>query len=145
MLKFLQSLALEFPHFCRQVFPGNFGWQGKISFTEKCIENFEKVVLAQVTPPKFLSRNLRSEDLVYNSYIFFSEQPFYGNYSTLDSAHIIQTLYNFSRSCLPVKMASINVIRSISIVPFAFLACGRCKLRSEVYAQAIRLLIDLYL
>ena len=69
MLKFLQSLALEFPHFCRQVFPGNFGWQGKMFFTEKCIENFEKVVLAQVTPPKFLSRNLRSEDLVYNSYI----------------------------------------------------------------------------
>ena len=117
----------------------------KNSFTEKCIENFEEVVLAQVTPPKFLSRNLRSEDLVYNSYIyFFSEQPFYGNYSTLDSAHITQTLYNFSRSCLPVKMASINVIRSISVVPFAFLACGRCKLRSEVYAQAIRLLIDLY-
>ena len=43
----------------------------KNSFTEKCIENFEEVVLAQVTPPKFLSRNLRSEDLVYNSYIFF--------------------------------------------------------------------------
>ena len=71
MLKFLQSLALEFPHFCLQVFPVNFGRQGKIFFTEKSIENFEKVVLAQVTPPKFLSRNLRSEDLVYNSDTFF--------------------------------------------------------------------------
>ena len=33
----------------------------------------------------FFRRILRSEGLVYKSYIFFSEQPFYGNYSTLDS------------------------------------------------------------
>ena len=37
-----------------------------------------------VTPSNFFSRILRSEALVYNSY-FFSEQPFDGNYSTLDS------------------------------------------------------------
>ena len=32
----------------------------------------------------FFSRILRSKDLVYNSYIF-PEQPFYGNYTTLDT------------------------------------------------------------
>ena len=37
-----------------------------------------------VTPSNFFRRILRSEALVYKSY-FFSEQPFYGNYSTLDS------------------------------------------------------------
>ena len=47
---------------------------------------FKKVVLgipAHVTPSIFVGRVLRSEALVYNSY-FFSEQPFYGSYSTLD-------------------------------------------------------------
>ena len=42
-------------------------------------------------------------------FIFFSEQPFYGNYSTLDS----HTNTNFSRACLLVKMASKTVIKPI--------------------------------
>ena len=37
-----------------------------------------------VITSQFFSRIVRSEVLVYNSY-FFSEQPFYGNYFTLDS------------------------------------------------------------
>ena len=41
-------------------------------------------LLAHVTPSIFFNRFLRSEALVYNSF-FFSEQPFYGNYLTLDS------------------------------------------------------------
>ena len=41
-------------------------------------------LLVHVTPSNFFRRILRSEALVYKSY-FFSEQPFYGNYSTLDS------------------------------------------------------------
>ena len=48
---------------------------------------FKKVfisLLAHVTPSTFFRRDLRSEALVYNSY-FFSGQPFYGNYFTLDS------------------------------------------------------------
>ena len=48
---------------------------------------FKKVfisLLAHVTPSSFFRRDLRSEALVYNSY-FFSGQPFYGNYFTLDS------------------------------------------------------------
>ena len=40
-------------------------------------------LLAHVTPSIFFPRILRSKALVYNSY--FSKQPFYGNYSTLDS------------------------------------------------------------
>ena len=40
--------------------------------------------LVHVTPSNFFSRVLRNEGLVYKSY-FFSEQPFYGNYSKLDS------------------------------------------------------------
>ena len=41
-------------------------------------------LLAHVMPSIFFSRIVRSDALVYNWY-FFSEQPFYGNYSTLDS------------------------------------------------------------
>ena len=64
---------------------------------------FLKVVvglLGHVTPAIFFRRILRSEALVYTS-VFFSEQPFYGNYSTLDS-HL-------------VKMASKAVKRSIQL------------------------------
>ena len=53
---------------------------------------FEKVViglLVHVTPSNFFRRIVRSEALVLNS-CFFAKQPFYGNYSTLDSH---QTLY----------------------------------------------------
>ena len=48
---------------------------------------FKKVVLGllgKVTPSHLFGRILRNEALVYNSF-FFSEQAFYGNYSTLDS------------------------------------------------------------
>ena len=72
--------------------------------------------------------------------VFCSEQPFYGIYATWDS-HVVKTLYNLSRGCLPVKMASINLIRSIDC---PFFASGHCKLRSEVYVRVIRLLINLY-
>ena len=41
-------------------------------------------LLVHVTPSNFFRRILKSEALVYKSF-FFSEQPFYGNYSTLDS------------------------------------------------------------
>ena len=42
------------------------------------------MIVEHLTPSIFFSRILRNEALVYNSYIF-TEQPFYGNYSTLDS------------------------------------------------------------
>ena len=57
-------------------------------------------LLGHVKPAIFFRRILRSEALVYTS-VFFSEQPFYGNYSTLDS-HL-------------VKMASKTVTRSIQL------------------------------
>ena len=42
-------------------------------------------LLAHVIPSIFFSRILRSEALVYISFLFFSEQPFYGSYLTLGS------------------------------------------------------------
>ena len=68
-------------------------------------------LLGHVTPSIFFRRILRSDVLVYNSF-FFSEQPFYGNYSTLDSH---TNTVNFSRVCLLVKMASKTVTKSIKL------------------------------
>ena len=64
-------------------------------------------LLAHATPSICFSRILRSEAFFFANcfslqFIFFSEQPFYGNYSTLDS----HTNTNFARVCLLVKMAS---------------------------------------
>ena len=75
---------------------------------------YYKVVLglpAHVTPLIFFSRILRSEALVYNSF-FFSEQPFYGNYSTLDS-YTRNTVISHAVDGLLVKMASKTVTKSI--------------------------------
>ena len=74
-------------------------------------KKFKNVVLgllAHGTPSNFLSRLLRSETLVYNSYS--SEQPFYGNYSILDSHTNTVISHAFA---LFVKMASKTVTRSI--------------------------------
>ena len=60
-----------------------------------------------VTPSNFFSRILKSE--AFTNHIF-SEQPFYGNYSKLDSQY---KHCNFSRVCLLVKMASKTVTRSV--------------------------------
>ena len=50
-----------------------------------------------VTPSNFFRRILRSEALVDKSY-FFLEQPFYGNYSTLDSHTITVISHAFAYS-----------------------------------------------
>ena len=50
-----------------------------------------------VTPSTFFRRILRSEALVYKS-SFFSEQSFYGNYSTLDSHTNIVISHAFAYS-----------------------------------------------
>ena len=62
MLKFLQELALDFSYICLQFFPGN--------FYRKVYKKFLKKVLAHETPSNFFSRILKSEALVYSSYIF---------------------------------------------------------------------------
>ena len=75
----LIRIALDFPYICLQFFAG-------LSYRQM-YRKFKKVVLGllvHVTPSNVFRRILRSEALVYKSY-FFSEQPFYGNYSTLDS------------------------------------------------------------
>ena len=61
---------------------------------------FKKVVVGlqvNVTPSNFFRRILRSEALVYKSY-FFSEQPSYGNYSTLESHKITVISHAFAYS-----------------------------------------------
>ena len=47
MLKFLHTLALDFPYFSA-IFPRKFELAGRKIFTEKCIENLKKLVLANV-------------------------------------------------------------------------------------------------
>ena len=54
MIKFLQSLALDFLHFCLQFFPGNFSQLQK-NFHKLKYRKFQKVVLAQVTPSIVIS------------------------------------------------------------------------------------------
>ena len=66
-------------------------------------------LLVHVTPSNVFRRILRSEALVYKSY-FFSEQPFYGNHSTLDSHTNTVVSHAFF---LLVKMATKTVTRSI--------------------------------
>ena len=82
MPKFLQRLALVYIRASIHL---------SVIFLElsyrKMYRKFKKVVLGlpeHVTLSIFSSRILGSEASVYKSY-FFSEQPFYGNYSTLDS------------------------------------------------------------
>ena len=67
MLEFLQKLALDSFH----IFVCNFSRE---IFADKCIENLKKKkvlgLLAHVTPSIFFSGILKSEALVYSSYIF---------------------------------------------------------------------------
>ena len=65
VLKFLQKLALDFPYICLQFFPGNFYRQMYSKFEKKVLG-----LLVHVTPSNFFSRILKSEALVYSSYIF---------------------------------------------------------------------------
>ena len=67
-------------------------------------------LLVHVTPSNFFSRIRKSE--AFTNHIF-SEQPFYGNCSKLDSQY---KHCNFSRVCLLVKMASKTVTRSIPAI-----------------------------
>ena len=66
VLKFLQKLALDFPYICLQFFPGNFYRQMYRKLKKKEVLG----LLAHVTPSNFFSRILKSEALVYSSYIF---------------------------------------------------------------------------
>ena len=65
VLKFLQKLALDFPYICLQFFPGNFYRQMYRKISKQVLG-----LLAYVTPQNFFSRILKSEVLVYSSYIF---------------------------------------------------------------------------
>ena len=73
-----------------------------------------------VTPSNFLRRILRSEALVCKSY-FFSEQPFYGNYSTLGSHTITVISHAFAYTCQDVVENRDKVYSSAS---FLITLCG---------------------
>ena len=69
----------------------------------KMYRKFLKAVLGllvHVTPSIFFRRILRSDALVYKSFFFF-EQPFYGNFSTLDSHTntVISHVFAYSSRC----------------------------------------------
>ena len=110
VLKFLQRLALDFRKYLSVIFPG-------LSYRQM-YRKFLKVVLSllvRVTPSNFFSRILRipkmyvlerAERSFGLQIIFLSEQPFYGNYSTLDS-HTNTVI--FLRVCLLVKTESKSV------------------------------------
>ena len=97
VLKFFQTLVLDFPHICLQFFR-KFQWAGRNIFADKCRENFRKLFLRKqlhVTPSNF-----------------FSSEPI----AVLRKLFDIRFSYkhcNFSRGCLLVKMASKTVTRSI--------------------------------
>ena len=78
-LKFLLKLALDFSYICLQFFPGNFYRQVYRKLKKKVLG-----LLAHIASSNCFSRILKSEALVYNSYIFL-KWPFYGNFWTLDS------------------------------------------------------------
>ena len=135
--KILQTLALVFPlRICLQYFPGNLSRQDEknFNFTNKCIENFQKryqCMWLHVTPSNFFSGIVRSEAL---QFIFFSEQPFYGNYSTLDSHTntVISHAVAYSLRQLPVYQQPNCPCREASTI----------IITSNVFSQKQRLIIS---
>ena len=116
VLKFLLRPALDFPY----IYVCNFS---RDFLTIKCIKNITKwsCLLAHVTPLIFFSRILRSE-VQFTIHFFFSEQPFYGNYSTLDS-YTTNTVISHAVDGLLVKMASKTVTKSITAKLTMHLSC----------------------
>ena len=96
VLKFLQTLALDFPHInfvCN--FPGKFQLTGRKILTDKCIDNLKKwfqCMQLHVTSSNFLS-----------TIHIFSGQPLYENYFTLDSQTntVISHVVGYSSRRLP--------------------------------------------
>jgi len=86
------------------------------------------------TPSNFFRRILRSEALVYKLIIFFSEQPFYGNYSTLDShanTVISHALANSSR-WLPKQWQGL----------FRHLGLDRLKFLLEILRSPLQIIVS---
>ena len=73
---------------------------------------------AHVTPLIFFSTILRSEALVYNSY-FFSEQPFYGNYATLDF-HTNTVISHAFAVTLPTRQDGVENRDKVYYMPYLF-------------------------
>ena len=69
--------------------------------------------------------------------IFFSEHPFYGNYSTLDSHTNTVISCNFSRICLLGKMASKTVTRSICLAKYKTISLCEVEIYRSIDLQRI--------
>ena len=137
MLKFLQRLALDFPCICVQFFPG-------LSYRQM-YRKFKKVVLAceqalgsfwgkkdqrpvhrlsgsrsssACNAHNFFSVESLGVKLISLQLIFFSEQPFYENYSTLDFHTNIVIFHAFAYytrqdgfHCDVIKFCKVKVAR----------------------------------
>ena len=69
VLKFLQTLVLDFPYICLQFFPGNFSRKEEKFLQTKKNKSFSRMQL-HIKPSIFFSILLRREALGYNSYFF---------------------------------------------------------------------------
>ena len=78
MLKFLQRLALDFPYICLSF--------SRDVLTDKCIGNLKSGSRSYSACNTLKFFQLNPEERTFGlQIIFFSEQPFYGNYLKLDS------------------------------------------------------------
>ena len=82
VLKFLVKLALDFPYVCLQFFPGHFYRQMYRNFLKKRSRSSSACKALKFF--FFFSRILKEWSFSLQ-FIYFLKQPFYGNYSTLDS------------------------------------------------------------
>ena len=108
LLKFPQTLALDFAMYLSAIFPAKFQSAGSEIFTDKFKENYQKWfqrMQLHVTPANFFSRFVSSEALVYN-FLFFLRTVVLG-------IRFSYKHFNFSCGWLLVKMASKTVIRPI--------------------------------
>ena len=117
VLKFLQTLVLDFPHIYLQFFR-KLQWAGRNIFADKCMENFRKLFLCMqlhVTPSDFFSRVLRSVKLKFTIHVFFfNRQLFSGNYLTLDyqADTAISHAVAYSSRWLPKPLQGLLYIKS---------------------------------
>ena len=91
VLQFLQRLALDFPYVCL--------WFSRDFLPDKCIEILKSGSrsFSACNALKFFQENPYEWSFSLHI-IIFSEQPFYGNYSTLDSHTITVISYAFAYS-----------------------------------------------
>ena len=121
MLEDLETLFWIFYTFvCKKLSPGKSYWQKNGKSKAGLWRN-----LSSGTPPKVFSTILCFVALVYKLVIFFSEQPFYGNSSTLDSHTNTVISHTFAHSSRWRRkpwqgLLSRDVIGRLSVKPWCY-------------------------